>query len=248
MINEDPATSQLNRVFGNVAVDWDVNEWLSIKDNLGADYYNDERTEALALTSSSFPTGQVTVGNNSIYSLDNYLTATGTKTFSPNFSGSLTLGTDMQSQSVTQVFTTGQTLVAPLPYTLSNTVTYIPTTYAVAAPFALVLCACDGGHVQSALCHARRPPRRLLVVRRERAVGLVSAGEPGVDVHHAPWGTRSRRATFSYGKLRVGYGETGKPPAPYSTQTVLAAGATTLLRVGLRRLPQRRAERLRRPA
>ncbi len=231
VLNEDPATSQLNRAFGNVAIDWEVNDWLSLKDNLGGDYYNDQRTEALAQSSSGFPTGSVTIGNNSIYSIDNYLTATGTHTFSPNFSGSLTLGTDAQSQSVTQNFTTGQTLVAPTPFALTNTVVYVPATFN-----SLI-------HSLSYYAHATADLyNQLYVTLGMRRDGFSTFGEsepyawyPQANV---AWtftnalGNTEQKGVLSFGKLRVGYGETGKPPAPYSTQTVLAAGASSFFGSG----------------
>jgi TonB-linked SusC/RagA family outer membrane protein len=231
VLNADPATSQLNRAFGNVAIDWEVNDWLSLKDNLGGDYYNDQRTEALAQSSSGFPTGSVTVGNNSIYSIDNYLTATGTHTFSPNFSGSLTLGTDAQSQSVTQNFTTGQTLVAPTPFALTNTVVYVPSTFN-----SLI-------HSLSYYAHATADLyNQLYVTLGIRRDGFSTFGEsepyawyPQANV---AWtftnalGNTEQKGVLSFGKLRVGYGETGKPPAPYATQTVLASGASSFFGSG----------------
>ncbi len=226
VLNSDPATSQLNRAFGNVAVDWEVNDWLSVKDNLGADYYNDQRTEALAQSSSGFPTGLVTVGNYSVYSIDNYLTATGTKTFNPDFSGSLTLGTDVQSNSQTQNFTQGQTLVAPTPYAITNTVTYVPSTYS-----SLI-------HSLSYYAHATADLFNQLYVTlgvRRDGFSTFGASEPYAWYPQAnvAWtftnalGNTEQKGVLSFGKVRVGYGETGKPPAPYSTQTVLAAGAST---------------------
>jgi len=226
VLNADPATSQLNRVFGNVTVDWEVNDWLSLKDNLGADYYNDQRSEALSQSSSSFPSGLVTVGNTSVYSLDNYLTATGTKTFSPNFSGSLTLGTDVQSQNFTQNFTQGQTLVAPTPYSITNTVVYVPS-----SNNSLV-------HSLSYYAHATADLYNQLYLTlgiRRDGFSTFGASEPYAWYPQAnlAWtftnalGNTEQKGVLSFGKLRVGYGETGKPPAPYSTQTVLSAGAST---------------------
>jgi hypothetical protein len=168
----------------------------------------------------------VWVGNNSIYSLDNYLTFTGTKTFNPNFSGSLTLGTDLQSQSVTQNTTNGQTLVAPLPYSLTNTVTYVPSSNQ-----SLI-------HSLSYYAHATADLFNQLYVTlgvRRDGFSTFGASEPYAWYPQAnvAWtftnalGNTEQKGVLSFGKLRVGYGETGKPPLPYSTQTVLAAGAST---------------------
>ena len=224
MLNADPASAEVNRVFGNVSLDWEINDWLSLKDNLGGDYYNDQRLEALALTSSAFPTGLVTVGNNSIYNVDNYLILTGQKTFNPNFSGTLALGTEITSGRVTQNYTQGQTLLAPVPYTIPNTVTYVPTSYN-----SLV-------HTLSYYAHATADLyNQLYLTLGVRRDGFSTFGGS------SPWawypqaavswnftnalGNTEQKGLLSYGKIRAAYGQTGQSPAAYATQTVLNTGS-----------------------
>jgi TonB-linked SusC/RagA family outer membrane protein len=225
VVNEDPAHAQVNRAFGNVSLDWEMTDWLSLKDNLGADYYNDQRLEALALTSSSFPTGLVTVGNNSIYNIDNYLTLTGSKTFNPNFSGTVTLGGEVTSQTVTQNYTQGQTLLAPKPYTIPNTVNFIPTSY--------------NSLIHTLSTYARATAdlfNQLYLVAGVRRDGFSTFGQSDPYAYYpqaaASWtftnflGNTEQKGLLSFGKVRVAYGETGQSPAPYATNTVLNTGAT----------------------
>ena len=223
-INEVPNSEDVNRVYGNLTLDWEANDWLTVKDNLGADYYNDQRASALPLTTSAFPTGSVTIGNNSIYSLDNYLNFVGSKTFNPNFSGSLTLGTEITSATVVQNFTTGQTLLAPKPYTLTNTVTYIPFVYQSEI------------HTLSYYLHATAALYDQLYltlgVRRD-GFSTFGASEPFAYYPQAAiaWnftnavGNSEQKGTLSYGKLRMAYGQTGKAPTVYATNTVLNTGS-----------------------
>ena len=52
---------------------------------------------------------------------------------------------------------------------------------------------------------------------------MVPEGERGVDVHECA-GTGADRL-LSFGKARVSYGETGKEPGVYSTNTTLGSGS-----------------------
>ena len=224
VLHEDPAQAELNRVFGNVALDWEINDWLKMTDNMGGDYYNDQRLEALALTSSSFPTGLVTVGNNSVYNLDNFLNLVGSHTFNPNFSGTLTLGTEIQSQRIDQQFQQGQTLIAPQPFSLANSVTVVPFT------------------VNSSLTHSLSYYARVTGDLFNQVYFTVGARRDGYSTFGAsdPWawypqanvawtftnamGNTDQKGLLSYGKLRVAYGETGAQPPPYASQTTLNPG------------------------
>lgn len=225
VLNEDPAQSELNRVIGTITLDWDINDWLKLNDVMGGDYYNDQRLEALAQSSSGFPTGQVVVGNNSIYGLTNYLNLTGSKTFSPSFSGTLTLGTQIQSNRTDQTFTTGQTLIAPTPFSLANTVNFIPTVNS-----SLV-------HSLGYYVHATADLwNQLYLLAGVRRDGYSSFGTADPWAWYpqftAAWtftnamGNTDNKGILSYGKLRAAYGETGTSPAAYATQTVLLPGST----------------------
>ena len=122
VLNRDVATGAVGRTFGNINADYSPNDWFTIRETLGSDYYADERLEALPLTSSTFPQGQVSRLDLVNLIIDHNLVATATKTFSPNLGGSLTLGNNLQSRHYKQLFAQGSVLIAPIPYQLDNTI------------------------------------------------------------------------------------------------------------------------------
>src|SRR5256885_10294265 len=97
--------------------------WVKVNYTLGADYSNDERLEG-APQSSTPPQvgGRVTEGKLINYQIDHNLTATAYYTLSPRFGGTVTLGQNLNTRNVRQLANVGRTLIAPLPYKLSNTV------------------------------------------------------------------------------------------------------------------------------
>lgn len=122
VLNRDVADGAVGRTFGNLNAEYSPNDWFTIRETLGTDYYADERLEALPLTSSSFPAGQVNRLDLVNLIIDHNLIATATKTFSPNFGGSLTLGNNLQSRHYKQLFDQGSVLIAPTPFQLDNTI------------------------------------------------------------------------------------------------------------------------------
>ena len=122
VLNRDVATGAVGRTFGNINADYSPNDWFTIRETLGSDYYADERLEALPLTSSSFPQGRVTRLDLVNLIIDHNLVATATKTFSPNLGGSLTLGNNLNSKHYKRLTEQGSVLIAPTPYQLNNTI------------------------------------------------------------------------------------------------------------------------------
>ncbi len=118
--NSMPATQDLNRFYGNFMFNWTPQDYLTVQWTPGVDYYADQRLEAFPLTSSGFPTGQIFRTDMNSFIVSSLLTIIGSHTFNPNFSGTITLGNDLNSQSFNQNFIQGFTLISPLPYTISE--------------------------------------------------------------------------------------------------------------------------------
>ncbi|HET7457597.1 MAG TPA: SusC/RagA family TonB-linked outer membrane protein [Gemmatimonadaceae bacterium] len=123
---DQPATSNLGRVFGNIDVDYQPFSFLQLKYTGGADYYSDDRMEAFPKSSSNAPEGQLNRANFNNYVLDHNLLAILSHDFSQNYKTTLTLGQNLNSTDFRQVYVTGYTFVSPTPYKLSNTITYNP--------------------------------------------------------------------------------------------------------------------------
>ncbi|MDB4909442.1 MAG: TonB-dependent outer membrane protein SusC/RagA, partial [Gemmatimonadetes bacterium] len=108
MIHNDLATSNLSRAFGNVNVEYVPVAWLSIKYWLGLDQYSENRLEGFPPSSASFPTGAVYQGNYSNTEVDHNFLAAASKTFSPSFSASLSLGQNLNSRHFQRIQDLGQ--------------------------------------------------------------------------------------------------------------------------------------------
>jgi TonB-linked SusC/RagA family outer membrane protein len=225
--NEMVSKSELGRALGNVTADYAPMDWLNVNWTLGADYYADWRLEAFPLTSSTYATGQVTRADliNSI--IDHSLTATGTHTFTPDFSGSLTLGQNLTSRRYRQAFVVGKDLIAPEPFALQNTSSQDPPT-----EFRSL--------VRSESYFAQATAElydQLFLTAAVRNDGFSTFGAS--DRRHwfpkasMAWtftdllGMDDGQGMLSFGKLRAAYGETGKEPSVYQTiQATLVAGGT----------------------
>ena len=223
VIFEDPNTAETNRAYGNVNLAFDATDWLKVDYTLGADYYNNQILNVHAQSSSSFSTGEVfrTDGNN--LQLDHNLTATASHTFSPTLSGTLTLGQNLNSRRFRETDVNGQNLVAAKPFNLQNTTAWIPKEFK-----SLVHSESYFGQATADLWN------QLYLTAALRNDGFSTFGNSNPRAWYpkasASWtftnalGKTDQKGVFSFGKLRAAYGETGKEPGVYSTETVLVAG------------------------
>lgn len=120
--SQAPAKSTLSRVLGNLDVNWEPFDWLKIQETAGADYYTDSRLEGLPVGNSTTPVGQVIRADFNNYILDHNLVAIASHTFTPWFAGTFTLGQNLNSTDYHQIFDLGNTLIAPTPFVITNTV------------------------------------------------------------------------------------------------------------------------------
>ena len=203
-----PATSTLNRVYGNVDMNWNPNDWLTVQWTPGVDYYTDQRLEAFPFTSSSYPNGDVNIADYTNFIVSSVITVVGQHTFNPNLSGSVTVGNELNSTNFQQNFVQGQGLVAPQPYKISNTIAWNPnddqTLVHNQSYFAQVTGdLCDQLYLTLAIRNdgfstfAQNNPRAWYP-KASAAWTFTKAVSPG------DW--------LQFGKLRAAYGETGKPP------------------------------------
>ena len=115
-----PSTSELNRVVGNVDLNWEPLDWLKVQETAGGDYYTDSRYEGLPQGDGSARLGRVLRADFKNYILDHNLTAIASHTFAPWVAGTLTLGQNLDATTYNQVYAIGTTLVAPKPLVLQN--------------------------------------------------------------------------------------------------------------------------------
>lgn len=214
VVNMDPASSDVNRVFGNVNLSYDPIDWLNVRYTLGGDYSSDDRLEALVPSSSSYATGMLTRADYLNYQIDHNLLATARHTFTDWADGTLTLGQNLNSRSYRQRYATGRDFIAPEgPFNLSNTITVTPNEYE-----SLV-------HLESYFGQAS-----LNLLDQLFLTGtLRNDGNSTFSAYKrrfwypkasAAWtftkATDAMNSFLDYGKVRAAFGETGKEPPVYA--------------------------------
>jgi TonB-linked SusC/RagA family outer membrane protein len=222
--SEAPAKSNLNRVLGNVDLNWEPTDWIKIQETAGADYYTDSRLEALPEGNATTSVGQVIRADYDNYILDHNLTAIASHTFSPWFSGTFTVGQNLNATDFRQLYVLGTGLIAPEPFEVLNTV-------------------------------SKDPNDSTAKIRRESYFGQATAdlwdqlfltGAMRND-GFSTFGSNNRRHWFpkasaawtftkaisgltdkiDFGKVRVAYGQTGREPLVYTTNSLFRVGTFT---------------------
>ncbi len=216
IINEDVNSSDVGRSFGNLNVDYSPLSWLAVKYTLGADYSSDARIEGLPPSNSSEPTGQIDRANYTITQFDHNLIATASQQLKPWLNGSLTLGQNLNSRNYKQLQARGRGFIAPDLFQLANTISsnLLPLDYE-----SLV-------HLESYFGEAKADLFEQLFLTAGLRADASSTFGKSVRRNYFPkasaaWeftramGRTSGTGVLSYGKLRVGYGQTGREPTPY---------------------------------
>ncbi len=118
--NNSPMTDDVNRMFGNVQLDWNIADGIDVMYRLGADFYTDRRKQIFALGSRTAPAGRVFEDQHFNRDITGDLILTLNTNFNDDWSGQLLLGNNMFSTESQQLFVQGDGLGAPDFFNLSN--------------------------------------------------------------------------------------------------------------------------------
>ncbi len=233
--NELVSTAFADRVYGNVTAELAALSWLKFNYTLGVDHGNDDRLQGLPLTDANIggvAEGQVTRLTLSNSQFDHNLTATGSFTVSPKIKGDLTVGQNLNTRSFREIGVVGNDLIAPTPFSLTNTKTLSPPT-----DFETKIKS-EGYFGQGTL-----DLNEQLYLKASLRYDGVSTYGSNKQRHWFPGAQAAWQFTktlgdlhgvLSYGKLRLAYGQTGKEPDPYLTSVnFVGAGSFTDYSVGI---------------
>jgi TonB-linked SusC/RagA family outer membrane protein len=213
--------SELGRFLGSLTANWVPATWLALNETFGADNYTDSRVEALPLTSSSDPVGDVTRLQITNLEIDHNFTATLSHSLGSNVDARLVLGQNLNSRRNRQVTVFGDQLIAPSPLAIQNTVSFTPTEMRSLRHIAAYF---GQGEVD-------------LYDQLHLTAGLRDDGFSTFGASHrtavypkfdAAWtftnirGSGASLGFLSNGRLRAAYGETGREPPVYATISALA--------------------------
>ena len=228
--NRALAKSQVGRTFGGVNAEFTATNWLRFNYTLGLDYANDERTQGYPWQNSNSTitgvngVGGVNAGYIKTSQLDHNLTGTVQYKLSPVWSGSVTVGQNLNSQSYQTRQVQGTDLIAPEPFNLTNTAQQLPpydfrTTVRLESYFAQATADLFNQLFLTAAIRNDGASSFGLENRRN----WFPKGSAAWTFYRGDQGGR----LLTFGKLRAAYGQSGTQPAPYLLQSVLISGAIT---------------------
>lgn len=210
--------SQVQRIQGNTELSYDPTDWLNITHRLGLDTYSDRRYAVFPIYDATNPSGALTEEEISQYQINSDLIAKASHTFNENFSGSLTLGWNLNHRHTDQIGANSTDIILTnFNRDVSNYNSKNPfqsrTTVRTSALYSVIdFSAYDMFYLK-------------LTGRQESA----STFGPDTDASFFyPSGSLAWQfsdldlfdnSILSFGKLRVSYGEAGKQPPPYDTST-----------------------------
>lgn len=233
-INEDKNTAETGRYYGNIKANWKPLSWLQVNYVLGSDYNSDDRTYGIA-RSSGTTGGQVQRWQFYDRLIDSNLNATGSWQFNDNVLASFTVGQNLNETYFRQIDVSGTTLIAPLPFKLSNTTNRtVPNDSESRRRLEGYFAQATTDLYDQVFLQAR--------IRNDGSssfgIGHQRRWYPGAS---AAWSiTKAVQVPeniISFGKARVAYGESGQQPGSYQLQDIFANTAFDDLSPGSLQVP-----------
>lgn len=119
---ENPLTSNVDRLIGNINANYDILPWLNISYRLGMDTYFDRRKQIFAISSARVPAGQVLQDDfyRSEINSDLIVRASKKNLFLDNFNASILIGQNINQRKFQNTTLQGDNLTIPGFYNASN--------------------------------------------------------------------------------------------------------------------------------
>jgi len=228
-VYENPSTDQVDRMIGNFDVTYDANNWLTVSYKLGVDAYTDARTSIFAIHSwdPPSPTGQVeefTVRQRQIYS---DLIATATKAFSEKSNGRFSIGNNLNERYSAEQYLRGRDLNIEGFYNLSNATNLYAGDASATVRTASLFFMGDYDYDNTYyISFTGRNDWASTFGANKNNFFYPSVNAAVVFSELLPEGSPLAK-TLDFGKLRLGYAQTGVEPPAYSSQTYFATSGFT---------------------
>lgn len=221
---ENPVTSQLSRVTGNIVMGYDFTSWLKLDYRIGVDAYTDRRKQIFAVTSRVRPTGQVLedVFYRNEISSDLMLNARKNDIFTEGLNVSLLLGHNINQRRLQNVTARGDNLTIPGYYNLNNATVFTNGTAEGSFLNRIV-----GWYAQASFDW-----NNYLFLELTGRVDQSSTLPKGKNTYLYPSiagsfvftdAFKMKSNTLSYGKLRVSAARVGRDAPPYVLQNVYSS-------------------------
>ncbi|RFS19301.1 SusC/RagA family TonB-linked outer membrane protein [Chitinophaga silvatica] len=125
-VKHSPATSAVDRYYGNLVLGFDPLPWLNIQNTVGFNAYTDRRVSVRGKGSSSYPNGSITTDNIYRQELDNTLLATVTKSITPDWNLKVILGNNVNQRLTDRKAFYGDNIIVADLIDINNTSSITP--------------------------------------------------------------------------------------------------------------------------
>ncbi|MEM9886872.1 MAG: SusC/RagA family TonB-linked outer membrane protein [Bacteroidota bacterium] len=110
IVNNNPYFDEVNRMYGNIRLAYDFNQWAVLSTTLGTDFYSDVRRQEFEIGSRTIPAGQVIRDVYDFINYDLYLNLNGSGNLLDDFSLSYNLGANLYGYNEENFYTQGDGL------------------------------------------------------------------------------------------------------------------------------------------
>ncbi len=229
-VNLTPRIDELNRMFGNVKVDYNLHQWANFSMNIGADFYNDRRKALFELNSRTAPSGRIIEDQFNNRIIDTYFSLNGGDNLTDDLSLNYLIGTNLNSSSLNNFYTTGDGLSFSNFVDLSNVSSFNSDDNNQERKTAGFFGSIDLAYKNFLYLGitGRQDYVSTLIVPGldEFNSGDIGFFYPSVNLGFVFSEFLENNDVLSFGKLRLSYAEVGGgAPSPYSTSTVFVAAA-----------------------
>ncbi|HZY83046.1 MAG TPA: SusC/RagA family TonB-linked outer membrane protein [Cyclobacteriaceae bacterium] len=220
-INNNKNTTNVDRFIGNVELSADPLSWLNITGRAGIDHYTDKNKETFPVYSASFVNGMHQVNVTTESQLNTDLFARASKQFGENFSGTLLVGVNYNDRSRETDHTQVTGFVAPsAPDNLNNGLNSNLSAYVYRTHIRTF------AYYGSADLQAYDMLFLTLTGRAESASTYANSfffPSAALGWQFSKLDALQNSSAFSFGKLRLTWGQVGIQPQPYLGVTAFPA-------------------------
>ncbi|GAB4029880.1 SusC/RagA family TonB-linked outer membrane protein [Spirosoma jeollabukense] len=227
-VNNNPFTDDINRVLGNVYLNYHRNAHFDLTYKIGADAYSDARRQVFSVSSNGDDNAQTygQVNYDNITSRDVYsdLILRGEHRFSDKFGVNYTLGNNVTSFNFTDNFSRGRNLSIPRFYNLGNAAELYASNSATRRLTTAVFAQADFDYANQLYLSLTGRNEWSSTFDRTRKNNFFY---PSASLAWVFTETVLKNTPISFGKVRLAYAESGIPPVTYRTRTYFSKPSFT---------------------
>lgn len=219
-VYENPFTSNINRVLGNVYVDYAVTDWLNLNYKIGADAYVDDRKQIFAVSSFGDDIGGVgQVNENKLTNRTIYadFLARMNKNFGEDWTATLTLGHNVYSEEFSDLFGRGRRLAVPGFYNMVNASDLYTSEYTEVVNTMALFGQLEIDWKSTFFINLTGRNEWSSTFELDNNSFFYPSASASL-VFTEFWDDRPD--WFDFGKVRYSYAQTGISPIPYSTRSI----------------------------